>query len=65
MHFAKQVFPSNPMFMVDVYKDVTSQKAYSYIFYDASQEVSENVRLRTNVLGEEGKPVTCFRYDRL
>lgn len=58
--FAKQVFPSHPNFMIHVYRDVTNKKAYSYIFFDASQDVSEHMRLRSNVLREEGSPVICF-----
>ena len=60
MHFARQVMPSNLSFMKRVYHDVTNKKAYSYIFFDASQNVPEGLRLRTNVLGENGQPPQCF-----
>ena len=65
MHFAKQVVPANSRFLVQVYRDVTSQKAFSYLFFDASQQTREMMRLRTNILSEGGQPMQCFNSDRL
>ena len=64
-HFARQVAPSNAKVLVDVYHDVTEAKAYSYIFFDTSQETPERLRVRSNILAEDGLPMLCFRAHTL
>ena len=59
-YFARQVAPSNASFVTRVYRDVTQAKPYSYLFFDAGQGTPERLRLRTNVLGENGEPMQCF-----
>lgn len=59
-YFARQVVPSNPSFLTAVYKEVTGKKPYSYIFFDASQNTPEHLRIRTNVLFENELPMQCF-----
>lgn len=59
-HFSRQVFPSNGSFLTKVYRDVTSLKPFSYIFFDASQTTPENLRTRSDIFGEDGDPPKCF-----
>lgn len=47
-NFAKQFRPGQVKFVNSVYQHVTKQP-YSYLFLDLSQEVSEKLRLRTNI----------------
>ena len=52
-HLARQMYPQNPRFLVDVFNRVTSLKPFSYLFLDLKQETPESLRLRANVLEEE------------
>ena len=52
-HLARQMYPHNPRFLVDVFNRVTSLKPFSYLFIDLKQETPEYLRLRANVLEEK------------
>jgi hypothetical protein len=47
-HLARQMFPKNSAYMLDAFKDATSQP-YSYLFIDLKQETDERHRLRTGI----------------
>jgi len=50
-HLARQVFPSNPKFIQEAYKDATS-RPHGYLLFDLKQKTPEHCRCRTNIFGE-------------
>ena len=52
-HLARQMYPQDPLYLVDVYDRVMSLRPYSYLFMDLKQETPEYLRLRANILKDE------------
>ena len=48
-HLARQMYPQDPLYLVDVYDRVMSLRPYSYLF----MEMPEYLRLRANMKDEE------------
>ena len=53
MHLARQMFPSNPQFLVESYRDAT-RRPFGYILIDLKGDTPEHARVRTNVFYEGG-----------
>jgi energy-coupling factor transporter ATP-binding protein EcfA2 len=49
---ARQMFPSCPKFLSNVYNSVT-RRPHGYLFIDLRQETPDEIRIRTNVLPHE------------
>ena len=56
---AKQMFPGNSKFLVDVYRDVTAEP-YSYLFLDLTQQAADDQRVMTNIFPGESR--VLFQY---
>ena len=56
---ARQMFSSNPKFMISAYENATSMP-YGYLFVDMRQETSKDLRLRTSLFFENG-PLTIYK----
>ena len=52
-HFARQIYPKDPEYLVQVYERVMTLGPYSYLFIDLKQKKPDNMRLRENILGDE------------
>jgi hypothetical protein len=50
-HLARQVFPSNPNFLLECFEDCTATK-HGYLFLDLTQDANNNLRVQGNVLGK-------------
>jgi hypothetical protein len=51
-HLARQVFPSNPNFLLESFEDCTSLK-HGYLFLDLTQGANNNMRVQGNVLSNQ------------
>jgi hypothetical protein len=51
-HLARQVFPNEPKFVVESYKDATAIP-HGYLLFDLTQSTSDDCRCRTNIFGEQ------------
>ena len=60
-HFAKQYAPGKASFIMAAYKDAT-KKPHSYILFDNHQVMSDDVRIRSNILQENHDPVKVWLY---
>lgn len=49
---ARQAFPANKKFLIDAYKDATDGKPHGYLFLDFTQTCPEELRVRSDILGE-------------
>ena len=52
-YLARQMYPKDPEYLVQVYERVMTLGPYSYLFIDLRQETPDNMRLRTNILEDE------------
>ena len=59
MSFAKQFSPGNTRFVVDAFRNATTNKAHSYVLFDLRQETPDNVRMRTNIFPDEA-PMSAY-----
>lgn len=57
-HLALQVYPENPKFVYDAYKDATSA-AHGYLFIDLKQSTEDDSRFRTNIFPDD---YLCYAY---
>ena len=48
MHFGRQIFPTKPNFLLQVYNDATTS-TYGYLLVDLRPETPEDLRLRTSI----------------
>lgn len=58
-HLAKQMDPHQNKRFVSIFKEAT-ERPFSYLFIDLHQTTPEKYRLRSNVLNEDGLPITVF-----
>ena len=49
-HLARQMFPSNPNFLVECFQDAIKSFRYGYIFLDFTQNIDEAHRVQTRIL---------------
>jgi hypothetical protein len=56
-HLARQMYPTNSLFLVDAYTEVTKEP-HSYLMLDLKQKTPENLRVQTNIFPEETR--YCF-----
>lgn len=65
LHLARQIYPSNPKFIQEVYIDAT-KRPHGYLLFDLKQATPENSRIRTNIFGEvpPGYPVVYIAKDK-
>lgn len=66
-YFARQLYPENSKFVIEAYIDST-QKPHGYLLFDFKQNTPEVLRLRTNILEDEGQqivyiPKKGYKYD--
>ena len=52
-HLARQMYPKDSEYLVQVYERVMTLGPYSYLFIDLKQETPDNMRLRENILENE------------
>ena len=52
-HLARQMYPNQSKFLVDVYKHVTENNAFSYILLDFRQETPMTLRVRSHIFPNE------------
>ena len=52
-HLARQMYPKDPEYLVQVYERVMILGPYSYLFINLKQETPDNMRLRANILENE------------
>ena len=57
---SRQMFPSHPKFLTQVYNDVT-KRPHGYLFIDLRQETPDETRIRSNILKHEF-PMHTFNY---
>ncbi len=58
-YLARQVFPQNRKFLMDAFKDATSDKAHSYLFFDFTQDCPDEIRVRSDIFNQRG--VTIYK----
>jgi hypothetical protein len=51
-HLARQVYPTNPKFLTEVYEECTKQP-HTYILLDLHQQTPSSYRVRSNILPNE------------
>ena len=52
-HMARQMYPKDREYLVQVYERVMTLGPYSHLFIDLKQETLDNMRLRANILKDE------------
>ena len=52
-HLARQMYPTDPEYLVQVYERVMTLVPYTYLFIDLKQEKTDDTRLRANILEDE------------
>ena len=53
-YLARQAYPSDRAFLVDAFKDATSEKPHGYLFLDFTQACPDLLRVRTDIFNPEG-----------
>lgn len=62
-YLARQMYPQNRKFLIDAFEDATANKPHAYLFFDFTQECDDAIRVRSNVLMEDGPGVTVYKHD--
>lgn len=67
-YLARQVFPENPKYIADSYKDATNS-AHGYLMIDLKQETNDMCRIKTRIFPSDGLctvyvPTKGFKYSR-
>lgn len=63
MHYlARQILPQHSKTLSAIYNEATA-KAHGYLFIDLTQECPETLRFRTNILPNDGHPMTVFQIN--
>ena len=57
---ASQMYPKRSRFVLDAYDDVSKAGGYSYLFLDLKADTPEQLRVRSNVLGENNLPQVVY-----
>lgn len=64
VNFAKQFAPNRTKDIAKIYAEATKDP-HSYIYFDYHQETPEEVRIRSNIFFEGGRPMRIFRLNNL
>jgi hypothetical protein len=46
---ARQMYPSNPKFLIEVYEDATTSVKYGHLFIDLTQKTNEEMRVQSGI----------------
>lgn len=60
-YLARQMYPTNPNFLIECYEDAVVNKTYGYLFLDLSQKTSNEYRVRTGILPLDEKIVYIMK----
>ena len=52
-YLARQMYPTNPNFLIECYGDAVESKKYGYLFIDCKQTTNKRFRIQTGVLKDE------------
>lgn len=52
---ARQMYPTNPNFLVECYEDSTMEKPFGYLLIDLKQSTSKDKRIRTGIFLKDDK----------
>ena len=55
---ARQMFPNNRMFLLQVFEHVTKDKPYSFLFFDFTQDCPDELRIRSHIFSS---PVMVYK----
>lgn len=55
-YLARQMFPENPQFLLDCYRDAVEQKQYGYLLLDFTQTTPNEFRVSTNIIPSPDLP---------
>jgi GTPase SAR1 family protein len=58
-YVARQAFPDNRKFLMNVFNDVTNNASHSYIFLDFTQSISDDFRVQSDIFNKDG--VTVYK----
>ena len=58
-YLARQISPQNPDVIINAFFDATKHP-YSHFLIDFNQETHENLRLKSNILGQKNIPITVY-----
>lgn len=58
-HLARQIYPENPLFLQESYRDATAL-AHGYLVLDLKQSTPDNCRLRANIFSEGRLPEIAY-----
>jgi hypothetical protein len=61
-HLARQMFPENRKFLISAFEDATKNMPHAYLFLDFTQECDDAVRVRTNILTENGNYLIVYKH---
>jgi len=64
MPLARQVSPDDPSFIMDAYRQATVDP-YTYLYLDFQQSTPPQLRARSNIFKETGKPVIVYLSKKL
>ena len=59
LHFARQFQPSNIKYVTSAYNEAT-KKPYTYMLFDLTQEIADNMRMRSSILPSEAPMLSWF-----
>lgn len=48
-YLARQVYPQNRKYLMDVFEDVTKDSPHSYLFFDFTQNCPDEIRVRSDI----------------
>ena len=48
-YLARQMYPTNPNFLIECYNDATENKEYGYLFIDLKQSTPKDYRIQTGI----------------
>lgn len=58
-YLANQIFPEASKSLYNVYKTITDEHPYAYLFIDLSQKIHNLLRFRTNIFNKDYSTVYC------
>lgn len=56
-HLARQMFPTNPNFLIESFEDAVVNKPFGYLFIDLKQNTPKNMRVRSGILIDEKEKI--------
>ena len=52
-YLARQMYPTNPNFLIECYNDATENKEYGYLFIDLKQSTQKDFRIQSGITMDE------------